>query len=611
MKIIRSAIIVLFVTIFTFSLFAQIPGIPSNIKRTPSEQETKENLAKQDIANKLLEQKKLVIEQILLDAAKLELPKDRAWALAKAGAYLCKIDKPRAEKLFERSIKELLFAQNNPESANKEYPGNLPYASIERHNVLRSIGNCDPELAYTYLYQTRSLNLSQVISDFYRDTSLMDRIPKEIGSIQSELSKETNLRSDIIRKNPKRAVELISQDLNTFISDRTLERIKILNGTDQKQANQLLEKAVSKLLETKFFDEENKNLVLFGTYRNYHTALIVLRDLGMENLREKYSLKISDELLIKLADKVSEAFLKNTRYWIYEDVLKTIQRILPDRFVQIEQMKADRLKTPEAIESKKYNELTSNNPTSETLLSGTKDFSEKYQARIQRFAACTLVKEERFAEAENLLKDASGEDILSHEFSLVIYSNVLRDIRDKQYERAETSIEKMPDAHLHIDALAFLAEEIYKQNPKENRQKSLALLSKAEKLLDSTFETISEALALSDIIPVYALIDPEKAFQKFDSLIRGETENSLKFNKSTKKLKETGILALISFVGIRNVQSYDLIVSRLNSQNFDRTLSIINKLKLPKSRISARLNLLKTDFLDLDFHNEVFEQCNP
>ncbi len=596
MKLFQIPILLLILNGFTLSNFAQVPDIPSNIDRKPS---------KEEIANKRLEQKKEVIEQILVDAEKLENPEHRATAFSKAGQFLCEFDKNRAKKIFEKSFNELIILQNKIEIDENDDLKKFNSLSSQRlFIVFQSISDCDPELAYEYLYKSRTKNLSRMLDQFYKDPTSVDR--KMLGWLQSESNFETNLQSKIIRVNPERAVEFINHNLNSVITNSTLDFLKTLDRSNPSLSEELTDKVVNKLLDIKLFSDVDKKPIYSGSQFNYIILNSFLRTLGDNKQNKRYLIKVSDDLLSKLAYKVITETIENDFTYIDEDALAVIKRFHPSQIWDFEQMKSERLKTPEVIEAQKFNELKKNNPPSEILLSSVKDFSNSYQQEIYKLTACKLVEENKFNQAKTLFEsNYSDEFYRDVKLSMLIYSNASKKWKLGKYQEAEDLISQISDLQLRIDALATLAEIIF--NKKQDKEKALSYLATAENIVNQNLNSVVFSEAMVDIISAYALIDPETAFLKFDKLLN-HTDFSDKPFVSFKKYSEFKDIGLEGYFGIKNGFNFNPIVSRLKNISFEKTLGIINKNKEPWSRIFSKTHLFeKRDSYDI---SNIPNECN-
>lgn len=606
---------VLITIIFVSPIIAQdgsIPGIPSNIERGKlSNEELQTRREEQANKDKLIAQRKVVLEQILVDIGKLELPEERARFLSSAGKQFCKEgDKGRAVELFELATKEFHIARNRAENIREKNSEGLIYGGVPRMFIIQDINDCDEDLAYEYLVRTRPKILSDTLVRFYKNPVYSNLDKKIIYVVSWEISRETNLKSEIIRRKSNRAEEFIKQDLQNNISNNTLGYLESLYRKNPTLANSLTEKVVQKLLTMQMYDIDKKPI--FITYpANIQIAVSFLKALGKDEPNERYKMRISDELLIKLADKVSNDILESKYDWVEEYALKTIQRLFPNRFAQIEQMKADKIKTPEAIERQKYNELKENDAAVEELLFDAGNFSEPFQQKIYKLAVCKLVEQEQFNQAGKLFAEKSTDKShINKRLSLIFYANVIKILQEKNYEQAEKIIRQMPDPQLRIDALAFLARQIYYKDRINNKQKALSLLSDALTEFDLNSAYINQSVGFGNILSVYSLVETDMAFPMFNLLINTKSKSNDN-GETYSKYADSEDMREISFYIYNNNDNYSKIISNLRKRDFEKTLEIINKIEQPRTRIYLKLDLLEANNSSDFFLERVERFCNP
>lgn len=605
MKILPLFLIIFFIFNHPVSGQPEVPGIPSDKEQPPSQDRLKPRSDREEKRKKLKEQKKQVIGEILADIKKLENPDDRANFLAKAGKYLCQVKaKDRAEEVFEETINELLLVKKK-ERENSTYK--TRYGPFFHIFVLQEISACDPELAYEYLLRIRSPRVKKILEDFYRNPNIYKGDEKTTALVGWELNLESNIKSKIIWRKPERTLELIEHDINTFITHKTLETLRRIPKGKAAEADRLAEKAVKKLLVTDFFDEDNKPTPS-GLAPVYQTANRFLKYFGKTGNKRKYGPKISESLLIRLADKISSEQINSGNLAVYREELEIIRRYFPERFARIEQLKAEWLKTPEIIEAKSFEELKTGPTSAEILLSKAESFSDSYRQKIYTLAACRLVEEKRTAEAESFLQSKyPNEFYRSIKQSLIIYSHILDNLKYGDFQRAEYLIRQIPDPQLKTDALTVLAEKIFLK--KQDSKKALMFLAEAGDLLEQNLHKIVYSEAMIDIISAYALVAPDEAFPMFDKLLN-QTDYSNKLPVSFKGYNDYKDIGFIGYSGYKNGFTYAPIVARLKNASFEKTLAIINKNKSPKTRVHTKTHLFERADIYNDYHG-LENYCNP
>lgn len=600
-------------SVFTSQGFAQNPVVPSNISPDSGQakRNVNENKSKIETKEKLLAQRKIVLEQILADIEKLEEPDERARYLSSAGKEFCKDgEKRRAVELFERSINEFNTAKAKAEKINDKKSFEIIFGGSTRIQVIQEINVCDSELAYDFLLETRPLKLTETLKSFYLNPYYSALDPRIVGIVSWEISRELNLKREILRVKPERAEEFINRDLNTFISNQTLDSLDRLSGLNQMLSNNLTERVVEKLLRTQFYNPLDKKEIAFTSPNTFQTATSFLKALGNDSKNNWYRIKVSEDTLVKLADKIAKDATDAKYEWIYADALDVIKRLVPDRYAQFEQMKSDKLKTPEGIEARKFKDLMQDSVPVEKLLNDAGSFSEENQRKIYKFAACKLAIQGNLRSADNLLNENfTDKENTNKRLSLILYQFVYKSLMSEKndFQKAEEWIEHMPDAQLKIDALAFLAETIYGKD-KSNKEKSLLLLSKALKEFESNTDSINQSEAKMDIMNGFSAVEPEVAFQMFETILN--PNEKLKVNGETyNKYGKIKDLNWIGLFGARPSLVRNTAISNFVKNNFEKTLHIVNNIDSIGTRIFYKLILLESKLDDFYDSDEIRSYC--
>ncbi len=533
---------------------------------------------------------KKAIEEILVDVEKIEDSYQRLIYLSKAGKYLCKYDKNRAEKIFQRAISDLIQTQNKSIVANKDKPDKSYRELSFRSIIILAIAGCNPELAYKYLFQTRPQFLARNLENFYKDPSAFDN--KIQSFLTSEISIESDLQRRIIKINPKRVSEFIEHELETILTYQTIELIRILLRENPNLAIQVFEKIVNKIVNSKFYSEEDKKPLKNGYLYIPFFASYILSTLGNEKVNKISQTRVPDKTLSSLAFKIIIESIKNEYIYLSGDLLDIIKRFYPDKVFEYEQMKSKKLNSPEEVEKENFRKITDWSTPYENLLENAKNFSETYQPRLYRFAACKLVYNDQINEAKTLLESQFPDNFYTDKkLSLMIYIRVFESLYAKDYEIAERLTMQIPDPQLKIDALSLLAEVYYKNNL--DKEKAVTYLKQAEKIVSENPQEINYFEAMSDIITSYATVAPEIAFPMFDKL-HNQTDFSKNRSISLNQYRDYKDLGLEGHFGLKTGFNYNNIVLRLKKISFQKTLEIINKNKSPLARASTKSELFES-----------------
>lgn len=582
-------------------LSAQIPGIPSNIDGGDrSGNKTAPNRLNFQNREELYAKRKIVLEQILTDIKKVKDPERRAGFLSAAGKNFCADgDKPKALELFEKAVSEYYQAKAAAEKINDQKSFSLIYGGAARIFIIQDINDCDPELAYQYLLKTRPQKLSENLNALYQNPDDSILIPALRNTVGWEIVRESSLKREILKNKSDRLEEIIKSDLETFVSTRTLDSLNQLFSKNPSLATELTEKAVEKLIKVPMFDAVNKKPLFLPFPNSFQTAVSFLKAFEGDSRFNRNKIKISTDSLLKLADKIIKESIDAQWLWLFEEELKIIQRLLPDRYAQYEQMKAEKLRTPEEIEKQNLRELLKRNVAVEKLLSDAKNYSEKNQKEIYITAACRSAAEDDFKLTADILNENLADKANADKrLSIVLYSLAIEALKlqEKDYLKAEKLIGQMTDPQLRIDAQALLAQLLYYKSKTNNKEKALSLLSDAMKTLKEKADIINRYEAFSDIILGYSVVDPETAFLLFDSLLNTKVKFKDNDEKYTKYYEIRDLRRIAIYGGVANFSSRK-IISNLRNSNFEKTLNIIEKKNPVEAKITHKLSLLNTEKL--------------
>ncbi len=596
-------------------LFGSTHSVFSQDKQV-SKKENNNNDTQVKNTNDYFEQKFTVAKQLIeKDIKELTNPKYRVWAFANAGRLLYYRDKEKAENLFKSAKEELEIAIKQSRLTENKDEKVRPYAFYHRKLLIDTISELDKELAYKYLLETRPEEIQTLINKYYKTTYFLHEGKKDYRMLDWEIETEYGLKALILVRNPNRLEEFITSDLNTFSTHFTVDRLKKLLKKDPKLAHQLTEKVILQLLNVQVKHQGKNEPLVFGSRFTISTALKLLAFIDEQFLKKTTDTNISDELVKKLAEKTlndllaTGMFLDFYFYYYQRDGLDVVKRYFPGQFQRIEKFRIDAPKLPKYQDSLRYQNITSKDFTSDTLLSNAPKFLEESKYKIYRLAACKLSDEQNFDQAEKMLESKYKSKALAEkQISLIIFTKAIKDISEKEFDKAEIKIKNISDDSLRIDALTHFAEEIYKQNPMQNKQKALSILNQAE--IESEKINKYDLESLGEIAAAYAEIDKNLGFRKLDQIVKlvnlglFDTQESLNWDGGK-------IIGYEPYMGSKLFNYFDESTVRLRKYDFVQTLNLINRIKNPVDRITMKLVFIQRETINRIYKENVKNYCNP
>ena len=561
----RRCILAFVLFVIPFSIFAQ----------------EEENTEKQ----KQLQQ---LAEQILSDAQNLNLSENRAVVFAQVGSHLWTTDEKRARKLFQDSINELINAQNLAENDSSENYSNygLFYGQSPRWNVLNLIASRDAEFALEVQLKSRPTSILELIA--FR--SLQENKPKKVIANQHYVVQELNMENQFklmaAEQNPDRAVELFRKSLKSGVAYNAINFLQNLHKKSPETADKLLEETFEKLLSMSLAENDGSN--------DFNTMINFLTTFGNEKLEDGKSFTVSDDLLRKLANKISNHWLKlRNSYYYNESAFKIIERFYPNRLSQI--VRKENEQNNNDAEYLRYNEFTKNNPTAEDMLREAENFSS-YRNTIYSQAANKLAQEGNVAEAINIL----NSNFISQEAKQQIagiYQNLSSQAISKgNFEEAESLINQIPSNQQKIYSLTYLAQSIFSKNPEENKGWAISILDKADYLIEQPVSTLNDVASKINIASAFIKIEPKRTFQIIEPLTQILNEYS-RAQAVVSKLRNDGSSKNGEYLienahNIAGTYALANVLQQLQTADFDRTMQLINGFERFETRLALKLQLL-------------------
>ncbi|MDQ6786613.1 MAG: hypothetical protein M3033_07310, partial [Acidobacteriota bacterium] len=483
-----------------------------------------QDAAADEAAKEKLRRQTALLEQILSDAKNFRLPENRAFIYAKAGNSLWQSDEKRARQFFQNSIAELIAAQaevENEKGNNKQFLNNLIYGQSPRWEILYLIASRDADFALDALARTRPNKLVQAVSNFSPDNV---NSPSQQFA-RNEIQNEQRLIALAAEQSPQRAIKLLRESLKKEVSYDTINLLKRIHQKDAETANQLAEEVGQKLLDTKF-DESNQDssfmqyfLAEFGQKQTTPPPASESVSETHITLSETNSIKVSDQLLRDLSDKIVKFILRPnaTSFYGNENAFKVIERFFPAAVAQIRQRQTKFQN--QTGQSEDYNKLMQSDATSEELLSRAEKFPVAYQKEIYRRAAEKTAQAGNVAQAQKILtSNLPDEEEADRYLSQLNYNLANQAISQSKFDDANAIINQIPDENLRLSAFVYLANSVYQKNPKENQKWALSILEQARGLVPDAPEKFSEINSLLSLASAYAVIEPSEAFRLIESL---------------------------------------------------------------------------------------------
>lgn len=242
----------MFILLFCVSLLtATVSAFGQTISASPAVMpETDKRL--QEIENKVLSRLDATIDE----AQSLKLPENRIYIFYSAADLLWTRDEKRARELFGLAANEII-AVNNQSEDEIELPKDFLALQVIRNEFLNRVANRDAEYALELVRQTRPSAVNQALN-LLGNTRLGGDF-REL--VRTEIALEKSFAVQMLKRNPRRALEIARANLSRGASSTDLSLINQLKTVDHEAASQFANEVLQKLVSSTFSDPDNSETV--------------------------------------------------------------------------------------------------------------------------------------------------------------------------------------------------------------------------------------------------------------------------------------------------------------------------------------------------------------
>jgi hypothetical protein len=571
----KSLFTILFLAVISSAIFPQTPA-----DKAPEKQE------------KLI----FATDRLLAESTGLRLAANRAYVLARAGKFLCKVDRDRATEQFRLAVGELATAQATVVDLRKgsNLANDLNNSSSIRPTILRSVAECDAELALQSLNRTRPPMVESAMSGSREKTNKIGDTSINFTAIAQN---ETALEQSIIRlaaeQNPDRASALLKESLKKGLTSETFSLLQRLNAKEPEEASRIANSVVENLSSTAFAKTNPPNyqgLALVSTFLSDY-----IRTKGQD---EKF-LKYDDAAIRSLEERAVAMYLeqRNGAGYVSSDLLiKAAEKLSPGNVLRLRaQEKALTAKYGgiTTSRSQEMSKLMSSNPTAERLVSESKNYSPDERRQLLYSAAYKFADRDDYSAAAALVNENFSDDVLENAIQCLNWYYAHRLMNLGKYSEAERMMNDFPENNRNA-ALMSLAQVVFDKDKEKNGAYAVSILNRIRASMPERPPTQQEMGYLLQLVNAYTKIEPEQAFDMVETLV-----------PQINELCDASIV-IASFQGGSNMEQGEGIVAqglpygfyvdysviqKLADKDLDRTEKLIEQFSRPEMRVTLKMQL--------------------
>lgn len=555
------SIVILWAVIFSINAFAQTP-----------EEKVQGNL----------------IEELISDANNLKLPENRAFAYAKIGNLLWKIDQKRSRSFFQNAAGELINLQIAVESRKKKQDYGYGNDDYLRQQVLRFIAVRDAEFALDAMVKTRPAKIAKALAAATGIKGVNS--DNQTYLAQGEFTLEQQFLLQVAEQKPDKAIELLRQGLKKGLSYQTFSLLMKVFGKEPETANALANEILQRIADADFLKDSQA----------YSVSSQFIQEFSREKTPNQKTINLDESLIKKIADKCldqiliqSNSYSRGDYFGQYYYSLKMYENILPERVQEIRQKLNNRKQIDVEAEQEKYNELMKTEPTADKLLAEAKTYKSYLRQQLIQAAAGKIAKTGNVEQAREVLTENLPEENQESYLANLNRQLVSDAINSGNYGEAERLIDLLPE-NLQISSLINLANGIYRKNPDENRQKAISILESAVSVASENPETQQDTANLLTVVSAMAEIDSKRAFYLMNG-ITAKINEIIEAKAKVDKFYGGGIIDgefLINSNSL-NLYSFSGAFGSLSIKDAEQTIKTIELFQLPEIRVLLKLELFE------------------
>ena len=590
----------LFLTVSTFVL-AQTPTT------SPSEIEEKQQAQEKVVIS--------LLNQIVNDAALLKLGENRALVLASAADLIWVKDQKRARLLFRQAADEIVQFQNAPKPTKKagerELPDFITRRQSPRSQILLTVAKRDADLALQLLRETRTAELEAAIqAENNRKIEGQPKIPviasestpwelREI--VRDEIRLEQSFAAQAIETDPKKAAQLIRQQIAKDPSYSTLNAIRKIEKKDAELAETLFDEFIEKLEHTDFTKQKSED-------GNVNLAFSFLRaDRNQTSKDAKPSqLKIEEKTKKILANKIADWILQNNEAFAAYNISYMVPgliKFLPERAAALNQkqealkksnpdafeggfLEADKL-IDEATPEKMFSEAAKiNNPSARSIVyrEATHKMTEAGNGDKARALVDAIPNAKERGEATDLLNNQLADQ-------------AVKDGKFDEVRKLFVSLDKSDQINLIVKMALSYGEK----KTEADKEAAVKLMAEARGMVNDYPESQEEINDLISVAAGYAVIEPKQAFPLIEIVadvsneLLSATASLSRFNKNDQTFRRGEMIMTVAFSQAKGKYGrFGKEIGLLAQFDFDRTLKISDKFQRTDTRIISRLLILQS-----------------
>jgi hypothetical protein len=562
------------------------PAIQREAARAPQQAEEERRPAKE------LEKKALaLLDEVVSDAMSLKRADNRVRVLAVATDLMWDRDEGRARALAREATDQAVTSMSEAkDEAAKE--NDRPWGSRKvraarspslRKDVLELLVDRDAKLALEFLRRTSPLTLEE----------------REESKRNSEKHLELIVATRIAESDPQTALQIAEKYRDDKLDNQFVTLWGALLVKDPKLAASLTTRIISGLKSCDLTDTIESQLVYSAlgilSSRTNQTAAARNKPDTANAAEARRAYRGALEIVIDAALKVTPAQLGGSKWVQVENLIKEVQRHLPDikkylpaRAPAVRAKLAQFHKessvppAPQPPSPEDFLNMVKNTSADELLAMAAKSQDETYKDLLYRNVAAKLIEQGDTARARRILKDFGRDDwLLEQYFAGIERKEKEKAMKDGKLEEVRKNVSRFKWSEERALAWIELARKAEADKDQKLRRDALA---EAREVLGDQIETHSQVGAQLELAVASLDLDPERSFEilglaidRFNMVLNAVMTVSKFELKITEDEDQDGEIPLFYFVN--HTAALDQSLLAFARKDFDRAAAALKRLQ--------------------------------
>ncbi len=510
-----------------------------------------------------------LLETLADQVTNLHSPANQVRAECMIANLLWDRDEKRARALFKAATEQMVAVIANLDLSDQQAYQETAWINQQRQEIITRIANRDPELALSFLRQTRFQPASESRSGWHG---------------MSETNLELQLANLIVAKDPVRALSIAQASLSQGVSWNLIGFLSQLQQKDPKSAQDLYSEIVARIKsEDLGRNQEATNIAvsLLGSFQPPQANVDTYQDLMTTLINAALTMSPGNQFSTNLNNQMNS-------------LMSQVDKYAPVRASELREWLRN-VENAADPNTKMYQELNrvSQNGSVDDILALASKYPAELRSQIYQNAAWKAFSNGDVSRARQIVNDFVSEPVQRRQM-LEQFDNqsVYSAQGEGGIEQARRVISKTKSVDRKVQLLIQFANTL---SGKGDKKGALELLGEAKGLVNISPQNSTQMLAQIQLAQAYSSLDLDQSFELLQPLIIKSNELIAAatvmdgFDQRYLKDGEWIMPGGNVLANIVNNISYSL--AKLSHADFGRSVSLSDQFERPELRLMCQLGI--------------------